>query len=604
MTALSVLKRVAMPRKQKGFGNPKSLSFKGGGRVDKGKGVGAPGSYPRNRGYGSSVTRTVIEKYNLDSDWTKWRKGYEYYNQAAWYRLQDLDEFSGEYKDSQIKSVLYQGTPYEVDVVFDGYKFATKGADSNNHYVMKRTTVSSPDLGVVTGVYNDAFKYPEYKANKEIHVAGNAGADSRLLLQMIGERITDGETEATLNYVLNSSSHPALYVGKTYEQPTEVQVRINTAEITLNQPLTDPQELVGKIVWIKDFFVEKSIDKFVEFNYIDEDRYFGVQSVDKASNVELEVLDPAEEVLPPSLYDISTLPTILSTTQATYTVSGTHIFQKDLYQRFFGKQYLTADVVSEEVETASYSIFPFTILGVKSGPGFIELNSVPFTSELKMYSPNDGKATLVFTDYSFTKLSIDEYDGNYYHTLGKPGETPWMLLDTDVDPWMDEVFTTGNSLRPATVYTCSCPNHSHSILRAPQSTQEEGTRKVNRQRRYPLPTVLGKSDFDSIGTNSAAGLIESWESREHRMGFKMCKHSIAAMFIDRIKVKEPNTYPTSEARENFEEKLKREIEEVAGEFAYSYQRGGITTLEIIFALAQGLNLDEVETAYVMLNSNF
>ena len=593
-----------MPRKQNGFGNPKSLGFKGAGRVDRGKGVGAPGTYPRNRGYGSSVHRTVIEKYNLDSDWTKWRKGYEYYNQAVWYRLQDLDEFSGEYKDSQIQSKLYQGTPYEVDVVFDGYKFATKGADSNNHYVMKRTTESSPDLGVVTGVYNDALKYPEYKANKEIRVAGNPGADSRLLLQMIGERITDGETEATLNYVLNSKGHPALYVGKTFDQPTEVQVRINTAELTLNQPLTDPQELVGKIVWIKDFFVEKDINKFVEFDFIDADKYFGVQSVDKASNVELEILDPQQEVLPPSLYDISTLPTILSTTEATYTVSGTHIFQKDLYQRYFGKQYLTADVVSQEVDSASYSIFPFTILGVKSGPGFIELNSVPFTSELKMYSPNDGKAILVFTDYSFTKLSIDEYDGNYYHSLGKPGDTPWMLLNTDVDPWMDEVFTTGNSLRPATVYTCSCPNHSHSILRAPQSTQDEGQRKVNRQRRYPLPTVLGKSDFDSIGTNSAAGLIESWESREHKMGFKMCKHSIAAMFIDRIKVKEPNTYPTTEARLDFEEKLKKEIEEVAEEFNYSYKRGGITTLEVIFALAQGLNLDEVETAYVMLNSNF
>ena len=130
-----------MPRKPSGFGNPKSFAFKGSGRIDKGKGVGAPGTYPSSRRYGSSVHRTVIEKYNLDSNWTKWRKGYEYYNQAAWYRLQDLDEFSGEYTDSQIQSKLYQGTPYEVDVVFDGYKFATKGADSNNHYVMKRTTV-------------------------------------------------------------------------------------------------------------------------------------------------------------------------------------------------------------------------------------------------------------------------------------------------------------------------------------------------------------------------------------------------------------------------------------------------------------------------------
>ena len=593
-----------MPRKKNGFGSSKSYAFKPVNKKLDSKKPGAPGTYPSVRSYGSSVHRTVIEKYNLDSDWTKWRKGYEYYNQAAWYRLQDLDEFSGEYKDAQIQSKLYQGTPYEVDVVFDGYKFATKNADSSNHYVMKRTTVSSPDLGVVTGVYNDPTKYPEYKANREIRVVGNAGKDSRLLLNMIGERLTDGETEATLNYVLNSREHPAVYVGKTFQEPTEIKVRIDTATITLNQELTDPQQLVNKIVWIKDFFVEKPIDKFVEFEVIDGASYFGIRSVDKQSNVELEVLDPAEEVLPPSLYDITNLPSIFTSDDATYTISGLHIFQKDLYQKYFGRQYLTGDVVREEVETASYSVFPFRILGVKSGDGFLELTAVPFTSELKMYSPPDGNSTLVFTDYSFTKTSIDEYNGNYYHSLGAPGSSPWMRLDTDVDPWMDEVFTTGNSLRPATIYTCSCPNHSHAILRTPQSTQDDGTRKVNRQRRYPLPTVLGKSDFDSIGGNQAAGLMESWESREHKMGFKMCKHSIAAMFIDKIKVQEPNSYPTIEARESFEEKLIKEIEEVAAEFNVSYKRGGITTLEVIFALAQGLNLDDVETAYVVLNSNF
>ncbi len=592
-----------MPRKQNGFGNPKSLGFKAIGRVDKGKGVGAPGTYPSNRRYGSSVHRTIIEKYNLDSDWTKWRKGYEYYNRAAWYRLQDVDDFSGEYKDSQIKSKLYQGTPYEVDVVFDGYKFATKGADSNNHYVMKRTTVSDPDLGVVTGVLNDPWKYPEYKANREIHVKGTPGADSRLLFQMIGERITDGETEATLNYVLNSNDKPGLYVGKTFENLTQVIVKVPTNTIQ-NGTVENAQDLVGKIVWIKNFFVEKDINTFNQFEFIDAPYYFGVNSEDKVSNIELEVLDPSEEVLPPSLYDISNLPTIFSSVDSSYTVTGTHIFQKELYQKYFGKQYLTADVVKDEVSSASYSIFPFTILGVAEKGGFFEITSVPFISELKMYSPPDGDSTLVFTDYSFTKLSIDEYNGEYYHSAGAPGDSPWMLLDTDVNPWMDEVFTTGNSLRPATVYTCSCPNHAHAVLRAPQSTQEDGTRKTNRQRRYPLPTVMGTTDFNAIGIGKAAGLIESWETREHRMSVKMCKHSIAAMFIEKIKVKEPNSYPTVEAREAFEEKLKKEVQEVAEEFDVSYKRGGITTLEVIFALAQGLNLDEVETAYVMLNSNF
>ena len=178
------------------------------------------------------------------------------------------------------------------------------------------------------------------------------------------------------------------------------------------------------------------------------------------------------------------------------------LFQKEIYQKYFGKQYLTADVVKDNVSDASYNILPFTILGVAEKNGFFEMTSVPFISELKMYSPADGNETLVFTDYSFTKLSVDEYNGEYYHKPGAPGTTPWMLLNTDVNPWMDEVFTSGNSLRPATVYTCSCPNHSHAVLRAPQSTHEEGTRKTNRQSRYPLPTVMGAMDFNSIGLNN------------------------------------------------------------------------------------------------------
>ena len=79
---------------------------------------------------------------------------------------------------------------------------------------------------------------------------------------------------------------------------------------------------------------------------------------------------------------------------------------------------------------------------------------------------------------------------------------------------------------------------------------------------------------------------------------------IAAMFIERKQVIEPSQYPTVEARVNFEEKLNKEMNEVGDKFEASYKRGGITTLEIIFALAQGLNLDDVELAYVILNSNF
>ena len=83
----------------------------------------------------------------------------------------------------------------------------------------------------------------------------------------------------------------------------------------------------------------------------------------------------------------------------------------------------------------------------------------------------------------------------------------------------------------------------------------------------------------------------------------MCKHSIAAMFIERLKILEPSQYPTIDARLQFEEKLEKEMDQVAVKFDRSYKRGGITTTEVVFALAQGLNLDDVELAYIMLTQD-
>ena len=249
-----------------------------------------------------------------------------------------------------------------------------------------------------------------------------------------------------------------------------------------------------------------------------------------------------------------------------------------------GSQYLTGELAVENADFYSYSIMPYIILGAERSNGKILLRSQPFINELRFTKPPGGNASLVFTDNSFIKYSIDDYNGEYYHQSGSVNDKLWMRLDTDVDPWMDEVFSTGGSLRPATLYTCSCPNYSQSMLRVPQSTQDEGTRKINRQRQYPLPTAKGKGTFDQIGLSQAAGRIESWESREHQMSFKMCKHTIAAMFIENLKVKEPNSYPTLDAREAFEDKLDKDIAEVGEEFISSYKRGG----EVVFA-AQGVH---------------
>ena len=107
-----------MPKKQNGFGNTKSFAVNGANKVshrtDKAKGYGAFGSYPSNRRFGSTVTRSAIEQYDLESTWARWRKGMEYYFQAAYL---EFDES---------KSVIFPGTPFEIPVTFDGYQICYK----------------------------------------------------------------------------------------------------------------------------------------------------------------------------------------------------------------------------------------------------------------------------------------------------------------------------------------------------------------------------------------------------------------------------------------------------------------------------------------------
>ena len=51
---------------------------------------------------------------------------------------------------------------------------------------------------------------------------------------MIGERLTDGETEATLKYLLDKNEQPALYVGKSWEQLTTVEVSVPLDDVRVN----------------------------------------------------------------------------------------------------------------------------------------------------------------------------------------------------------------------------------------------------------------------------------------------------------------------------------------------------------------------------------
>lgn len=619
-----------MPRKQNGWGTSKSFAFKGAGRIDRGKGVGSFGLYPGDRRYGSSVHRTVIEKWNLDSNWVKWRKGFEIYNLTSWavVKVANSDpDAQPAYVPASLKSVLYQGTDYEIPTTFMAYEFPTANADGNTHYVAKRTPEEKL-LGVVTEVQNDEITYATEKANHEIHVRGIPDAiNARLLLQMLGERLTDGSkdedrTEATLKNVLTADKLPGIYKGKTapksvtgdseFLKPTIVRISIplpdlvqpeNPKTYIRNQGLfgrevkapkqidilENPNQLIGKLIYIKNFYIERPISELDSIEWAEDSNYMAATIVESERIQTVYALDPGVSNLPPSMYDIDTLPKIFETNYAEYTVEGTYVFKKEMYQKYFGKQYLSCETVKDLVQDISYVVLPFMIKSAGVLDNKLYITSEPFVSEVTLTPELTEGSYLVFTDKSFCKFTQTD--------------TKWTDLNTDVNPWMDEIFTSGKALRPAEVYTCSCPSHSHAILSVPQAIESIGDRKINRQLRYPLPTVMSQDRYVGAGLEQTAGKISSWETLEHRLGYKMCKHTIAAMFIENIRVKEPSEYPTAEARIEFDEKLADMVNSSRENFIASYKLGGISLKEIIFALAQGLNLDNTETAYVIFRSS-
>jgi len=586
-----------MPRKQNGFGKTGSFSVKGfDTKVTKGKPIGSPGVYPGNRSYGSSVHRTVIEKYDIDSDWTRWRKGIEYYYQGAYLDFEDLT------------SVLYQGTVDETKVLFDGKQFATKNSDSRSHYSARRSVLNGKQLGSVVEIQSDKAAYSDNFERGElwVKVQHDELAPTPVLRRMIGERLTDGSTEANVLDVLTENKRPTRYIGKnSASSPSNVVVTISVEDILATKFLQDNRgdvlTLIGKIGYFRNFLIERPINNTDQ--YVESKDFFEVSVDDIQTDKNFKILDNAED-LPPALLDISTLDTIHETAGATSRLTGTFLVRKEDYQRFYGSQYLTADVVKSQVTDLSYAVMPFEIRSVLIVGSNLEITAVPIQTSVRLFTPTEVSNYIIFSDNSFTKKVIDnDADGNYLHDEPEPNETLWHRLETDVDPWYEPVFTEPNQLKLAEVYCCSCPDFSHSVIRMPESTGDNGE-KSNRQRRYPLPSAVSSDSYDKLGTLEAAGIVQSWETKKYRSSYRICKHTVAAMFINKLKVQEPKSYPSFDSRNKFEQRLKKDMDEIAEEFKSQLKRSGITTAEIVFMLAQGLNLDDIELAYVMLDSNF
>ena len=683
-----------MARKQNGFGNPKSFLFKGvkspNTKLDKTLPVQAAGIYPSNRRYGTLAQRTIIESYDAESDWIRWRKGYEYYVKAAMEDIivavpvkgspaGDIAEAAGEpvynpgfpeqdnpekpgfnpkYLPFLQKSQLYTDTSFALNIQFTGRRFSTQNSDTANHYCIKRELTQPINMFNVTGVlYVDnpdetlSGYAVEAKLNNEIWVTGTQGVDFGLIARSLGDRLTDGETtdsngvpvevngtstEATLTFALNSEAKPAVYIGKsTPQKPTELVVDVLYSDIAKSEFFkannNDLNAYIGNVGYLPQLY---NIERFSprtssSLTFRDDSYYFEVDLEERIEPV--NALYPQgffilerSTTLPPSLYDLAELPTIFETTDYFSDIKGTYIFQKSDYQRFFGNKYLTADVVEGQINSSSYPTLPFIIENVVRRGTLVKFIARPFISTLDLFDepPVNEPGFLVFADYSFTQTKLDtNSEGDYLHPIEGPYTTVqeqaageekfakkvWYKKINDINPYdrpFVKLFTQLNTgLRPATTYACSCPNYSKTQLRMPQSTQGADQRKVNRQQNYPLPTAQGRTDYESIGVNTAAGKMQSWQTIQQKQSFNVCKHSIASMFKDHLKLQEPNTYQTIDAREEFGRKLAEDMTSQIALFREAYARGGISTLEVVFAMGESLNYDDIDLAYIVLNAD-
>ena len=586
-----------MPRKQNGFGAKSFAVSKVNHRTDKGRGTRAFGNYPSDRRFGSTVTRTAIEQWDLDSTWAMWRRGMEYFFQAAYADFQETN------------AVLFQGTESEIPVKFTGYRFPTKNADSRSHYTISREIEDNIQLGFITEVQSDRYAYPEQYANDEIRVkvtAGRSLISDLTLMRSIGDRVGTGTAAANVLNVLTKEGRPAVYLGKSRPDGMTVTATVPLDEILASEFVQKNgiQALVGKIVYEPDFYTARPVT--TQDTFEDTSEFMTVDVNEVESGINVTILD-TDSNLPPTLGDIEALDPIYSTENGgSSKLNGEFIFKKSDYQRFFGKKYLTADLMKSEVASLAYAIMPYTILGVRELPATnsLEIVSVPFQATLTLFAPTSDERLVVLAGNSFTVMAPDyDENGNYNHAPEAPGAQEWRKLKIGVDPWMDQTFIVGDQLSFASLYTCSCPSYLHAKIRSPEVLDSDGN-KLNRQTRVPLPTAKSADTYTEAGILKVAGIIESWGDMRYKRGFKLCKHTVAAMFIDKIRVEEPNTFPSVESRKVFEEKLKQDIEDINAEYINLLKRSEITTVEIVYSLAEALNLDDVELGYVMQTASF
>ena len=601
-----------MPRKQNGFGSTKSFSVGSvSEKIDTGKGVRGTGQYPSNRRYGTSITRSAVEQWNIDSTWLMWRRGYEYARQNIW---MNLDVFFNAY--------LFSGTQNRVEASFICKRFPSLKNDTATRYVLKRQIIGStedPRFATVTKILNNPSQNLENLQNREIWLQVNPSKDPlkgptinrftnlRITNKRHGFPYTEKKTfEATVKTILTSEGKPQVYTATRHEGDTRITLRVPKDDI-LNTDYAKENGLdafIGQVIRFNNYVIGQPKDSI---ELIDNPYTVDVNFNLNRKNVAYWIADVSG--LSPLEIFVDAYPLIIAQgTNSTAQMNEKFKIEKQFYQQYFDYE-LTASTVYSQTSTMDVVIPALYIEKVAIVEDEVVFTTSEFEAHLFLYA-DDPAPYIVLSDFSFS--SWQQQDN---------GDT-WN--DTTVYPWQDETFLVDDGIYIADTYSCNCQSFAKGTVTSPEAEYRKYAASAlnkNRQDKYPMPSALANKDPEGFG-NKQSGLLNSWASRRDKLNHRLCKHVIAAIFAEEVvqvesindivlpgsgglevgankgyKVLEPNTFPGNAKKQEIEEKLQEDTKNTS--FQESGPRAEISPNDFAFSLLHLLGVMDGESGDIL-----
>jgi len=583
-----------MPRKQNGFGNFKSSGVRKTDSSFKTPGViKSPGTYPGVRTYGTRITRTAIEKYNVDALYARWRRGYEYYSTNS---FNDYD-FPG-------LATFFTGSQSQVSFALEVKRFAstTGKEDSSVHYTVKRLQRKGEDYTVATidQVFDDQLIYTDARERNELWCSldGYAG----LLHKLVGEEVQSnvGSTEvvgAIPRMLFDNQKRPNVFIGTTGGNTSALIYKVPLADLTI--PLEDYIGVVAIPRDAADFMPINTNCEFIDDAFV----WYFKCAIENMLMGRLVFIRPNSQEDQTQTLDV--LGSFIGqTTNATAFMNDTFTVQKEPYQQWFGQRYISAQEIESYMEWMSIQSPPLYILEASSDATHAYFKTVPIEMTLKLHGNLNG-GYVAFGTNSFTKTKFKETTQRLNDDTLKIEATDIYTMIPDLDPYFlpGVSFKSGDVLSLGPQYTCSCPAYSHAVVRSPQKTYRDMFNpdkqfKKNRQQAYPMPSAGANKNPEGL-SEQASGIINTWATMNDKMKFSACKHTFASMFDDNIQVQEPNSYPAMRDRLLFEEKVAMEFANV-GVPSEAVARAEVDqSVDLAWAISQQIQLSDTELGSIL-----